>query len=571
MIAGRPTSDDRDRGSIIVMAAFAMMGLLSTMAIVIDLGYLRGDRGEARRAADAGATSGALALSNLSSSTTTCIDGLTYTFKNLGITADATTVQNACGGFSGPCTPGATRTATVTLEATTVTVMNPVVDGSALMYGTELGSGVNQAVTSTVDGADCDRVGVEVTRPQLKIFSGVISGASRSYKVHSVARYTVTRGPDIPTPALVALNRTTCGAIDAGTNGNIVLLANSAGPGVAFSDSNGPTCTSTNPILASKSSARMVAESFGNVIGELGWFAAPNTRGYNNGASTNQSVPAAYGTTNQNYVGQLIPLSERTTRQPVDDAFHCTNVSPLPPGCVTAADPINADQLAAASPTSYGYTTYAGPCDSVGGRSFTGKLWVKNCPTFTVKGGTLTVAAGSSVIFEGALSIEAGGNLYVNTAGGTDAGGYPLATDPARQTTLIVKSSAANAVNVQSTSVVIAMAQTMLYNFGGVTLQGSPVIRWTPPNDPSLYTKGLLYWSESTQPFGIQGGPTIAARGIVFHGNGPLTGGGGGTIDLRNVQMWVDTATTSGNTTLMLAADPNNSIGALRSLAKLIR
>jgi len=169
--------------------------------------------------------------------------------------------------------------------------------------------------------------------------------------------------------------------------------------------------------------------------------------------------------------------------------------------------------------------------------------------TFAVSGNTVT----------GALS------------GSTDANGYPVAAAPSLQTTLMVKSTAANAINVQSTSVVIAMAQTLVYNSGGVSLQGSPVIRWTPPADFTQYTKGLLYWSESDQPFSIQGGPLINARGIVFHGNGQLRGGGGGTIDLRNVQMWVDTANTSGNTTIILAADPDNSIGALRSAAGLIR
>jgi hypothetical protein len=81
----------------------------------------------------------------------------------------------------------------------------------------------------------------------------------------------------------------------------------------------------------------------------------------------------------------------------------------------------------------------------------------------------------------------------------------------------------------------------------------------------------LLYWSESPQPFNIQGGPTLDARGIVFQGNGQLTGGGGGTIDLTKVQLWVDSITLSGSTTVKLAPDPTFSIGTPGSSSVLIR
>ena len=71
-----------------------------------------------------------------------------------------------------------------------------------------------------------------------------------------------------------------------------------------------------------------------------------------------------------------------------------------------------------------------------------------------------------------------------------------------------------------------------------------------------------MYWSESDESFSIQGSPQLYAKGIVFQGNGQAIGGGGGTIDLTNVQMWVDTILASGTTTVRLKADPENSIAA---------
>ncbi len=150
-----------------------------------------------------------------------------------------------------------------------------------------------------------------------------------------------------------------------------------------------------------------------------------------------------------------------------------------------------------------------------------------------------------------------------------DAAGYPVASSSTRQTTLVVGSTAANAISLQSTSAFVDMAQTTVVSRGGVQLQGSPVINWTAPS--AGLTRGLLYWSESTQPFDIQGGPAINGRGVLFHGNGPLTGGGGGVIDLDNVQVWSDRVSLGGSTTLRLGSDPDNSIGVTSAGSALIR
>jgi hypothetical protein len=564
-----------DKGTILPIVAMSMLALLTMVAIVIDLGATRSLRRDARSASDAGATAGALAIGSPTSGSA-CTDALGYTLKDLGVQTSAS-ISDACTPLSAACSGTTARVATLKVDNdTTVRVTNPVPDTSPLMQGTSEGSGVAQAVNATADGAPCDRVGVEVTQSQPAFFRGAVGGGAATFTVHSVAKfYPSLRNAIIP-PALVALNQTTCKAIDAGNNGNIILVGNSVGPGIAYSDSDGSagSCSSSNPILASRSSGRLVAESLGSVVGQLGWYSAPTSLGYNGSASTNQTAPATFASTTQNYVGLLYARTQRTTRVPVDKRFHCTNVpTSVQPLCSTP-DPIAALQALSSSSASAapgGYTVYSGPCDTTAGAiTFpSGNVWV-NCPTFTVKGNSLSIPGGGTVIFNGSLSVEAGGNLLSNTSGALDSSGYPIATDPSHQTTLLINSTGGSAFNIASNSSSVLLAQTTVYNSGGLTLQASHSINWTPPPaGDALF--GLLYWSESTQQFSIQGSPQIFARGIMFHGNGQLVGSGGGTIDLTNVQMWVDTMATNGSTTVKLAADPSSAINVAGAGSALIR
>jgi hypothetical protein len=563
-----------DKGTILPIVAMSMLALLTMVAIVVDLGATRSLRRDARSATDAGATSGALALGSPTAGSA-CADALAYTFSGLGGTQPgAASISTACSGLSATCSGTTPRVASLTVSGTTVRVTNPVPDDSTLMQGTSEGSGVMQIVAAS-DGAPCERVGVEVTQSQPAFFRGAVGGGAATFTVHSVAKYYPSLRNAIIPPALVALDKTTCKAIDAGNNGNIILVGNSVGPGIAYSDSDGSagSCSSSNPILASKSSARLVAESLGSVVGQLGWYSAPASLGYNGSSSTNQTAPATFASTTENYVGLLYARTQRTTRAPVDKRFHCTNVPTSVQPLCTSSDPIAALQTLSSSSASAapsGYTVYSGPCDTTGGAiTFpSGNVWV-NCPTFTVKTNSLTIPGGGTVIFNGALSVEANGTLLSNTSGALDANGYPTATDPTRDTTVVINSTGSSAFNISSNSSAVLLAQTTVYNGGGFTLSSSQSIHWTPPAVNDL--TGLLYWSESSQQFSIQGGPQIKAKGIMFHGNGQLVGGGGGTIDLTNVQMWVDTISTNGSTTVKLAADPNSAINVAGAGSALIR
>ena len=569
---------ERDRGAVLPLAAICMTAIVMMLAIVIGLGATRSQRSEARSAADAGATAGALSVRDPTGAARQCTEAMDYTFLNLGGTRPSSSdITTACAGLTGTCSTAA-RTASITVDATTVTVTNPVLDTSPLMHGTSLGTGITQPADAIADGASCDRVGVEITRPQSDFFAGIFGSEFRTYTVHSVAMYS-PGGTGLRTPALAALNQTACNAIDAG-NGYIYLVSNATDAGLAITDSNGALCSSGNTILNGGSSGQLCAQSAGSLVGQLHWYQAANSIGYNTSTAVYSTTPATCGSTagSYRYVGSLASTPTRTTRMPVDNVYHCTNVPTSVLALCTTPDPISAVQtLSTSSSTSApaGYTTWSSPCttQSAAVTLPSGNVWV-NCPTFTVKGNALNIPGGGNVIFNGAVSVEAGGFLKANTDGSADSNGYPVPTNGALQTTLIINSTAAGAFNVQSTSSNVALAQTAVYNGGGVTISGSPIMRWTPPTapDPSAGgLKSLMYWSESTQPLALSGSPSIFAKGVAFHGNGKLSISGSGLIDLQKVQMWVDTIGISGNGGVKLSYDPDNSVSTSLAATALIR
>ena len=569
----------RDRGAVVPIVALCMTAIVMMLAIVIGLGASRSLRREARSAADAGATAGALSVRDPTGTAKQCTAAMAYTFLDVGGTQPSSSdITAACAGMTGTCST-ATRTATITVDATTVTVTNPVLDTSSLMNGTALGTGISQPADATADGASCDRVGVQVTRPQSAFFQGIFGSDPGTYTVHSVAKYS-PGGTGLRTPALAALNQTACNAIDAG-NGSIYLISNTTDAGLAISDSNGPSCSSGNPILNGGSSGQICAQSAGSLVGQLHWYQAANSIGYNTSSSVYSTTPATCGSaavSGYRYVASMSSTPTRTTRVPVDNVYHCTNVPTSVQLLCTTPDPISTLQTLSTSSASSpptGYTTWSSPCSTQSAAVTlpSGSVWV-NCPTFTVKGNALNIPGGSNVIFNGAVSVEAGGYLKANTSGSADSNGFPVPTNSALQTTLIINSTAAGAFNMQSTSSNVALAQTAVYSRGGVTISGSPVIRWTPPTAPDASAgglKSLMYWSESTQQFALSGSPSIFAKGVLFHGNGKLFISGGGLIDLQKVQMWVDTIGISGSGGVKLSYDPDNSVSTALAATALIR
>lgn len=564
-----------ERGAIMVLMAIGMVAMVLMVAIVVDLSSTRSLRSQARATADAAATAGVLDL-KISTSQEACQTALSYAFTNLGGAQPSNgdlTGKCSSVGMGATCVSGVPRTASVPLGDTVVQVTNPVPNGHPLLRATVVGGGSGQAADASpaaVDGGDCQRLGVEITRPQSLFFGGVATGRSGSFSVHSVARYQPTQVTSSILPAMVVLNPTACNAIETG-NGRISVEKTPTGPGVIYSDSDGSGCSAPGVILNAGSSGSLRAAALSPTIpGELAWFSASPNKGFIN---TTSRTKLENGTTADlyDYVGRLYARETRTKRASADARYHCkkVEVTPLTPLC-TGGDPIEeAHALALATTAPAGYAT-TNTCSSGSGFPAIVVNTFVNCDVFEVKGGPMVVNAGVTVIFKGRLKLAAGGTLAVNvpslTPPAVGTGALPVAAADV-QSRLIVGSTAIDAVDFGSG--LVYMAQTTLYSRGGFNMQASSRVLWTSPT--AGLSKSLLYWSESTQDFTFQGGPRFDAAGVVFHGSGGLKLGGNAEIDLTRVQLWVDKVTLSGGPVVKLKPDPNNSIKIAQAGSSLIR
>ena len=537
-------------GAFLVLWALLLVGLFTMVAIVIDLGALRADRRTDRAAADAAATAGALALQT--SSASACQAAIDYAEQNLRLDAGTlTAVGPSCSSLASCSFTGPSKSATYSGKGYTVTVTHPVAAGDPLLVGADaVGGDIPQTGTS-IDGGQCDRVGVQVSYTRETIFSKVANVKSNSTTVHSVAVFTLNPGKGRDTPALVALNRTKCKTISAGT-GKIIAENNGEKAAIMHADSDGSLC-STSPaeyVLSVKSGSQGDVQALPGTtteVGQLGYF-SPTAVGFRPGA------PARY-------VGTLKKLLERTTRDDVDAVYHCEASTA---GCAAGQTDFFKTVLkpygTGAQPSFQQFTgDCANPQDT-----FAAGNWYIDCPgVFSVgTGKSVSFGGGGTIIFTGGLAV--GGDLRINTTSHeSDAltgptRGVPIAST-AVDTLIVVRSSAADAIALQNNGTKLWMARTLVYNVaGGMTVQGGAELRWTPPEGGG--GKYLLYWTDATQAHVIIGTPVFRGDGVFVAGNAPLRLQGNAGLDATNVQMWLDSADVQGTGTLRLRPDPDRAI-----------
>ncbi|MCU1461440.1 MAG: hypothetical protein JWO37_1515 [Acidimicrobiales bacterium] len=557
----RRTKPDRDeRGSVLVISALAMVALVTVCALVIDTSVLRSDRRVDRGAADAAATAAALDLDGSSSATSNaCADAWNVALQNLRLNGSG--VTSPCGAAfpaGTACSVAAPVQAAGTVSGVTIRITIPVVDGAALMSATAIGGNVSQA-GNALDGTACQRVGVEIQRSRTSVFGRAAGSSGQSTTVHSVARYNTSPGNVTNIPALVALNKTACPSVDA-SSGIIHVYSNGAYPGIIDNDSvaSAASCSSSTTDNAGSSGSIITDTSLiSGKVGVLGYSAPTQTKAF-----------SASGT----YVGS--PTYEPPiTRTYVDTAYHCGNVSPLPTGCTTGLagnDAISAiqaryGQTAAGAPS--GFTTFPNPalgqsCNTIPALFVSGN-WYINCPTFTV-GSTVTFTSGD-IIFAGNIALGAHATLNINAANSSDT------TVVVQGTTGISTSSNTWLLNWYRTTVVMTntACQTTISSCGTMTIQNGGGV-WTAPLASA--TKGLIYWTETSQTTSFQGNPLLTWQGVFFAGSSVFDLQGNAVVDASNVQLWVDSATLHNSSArLYLKPDPATGRSTQRAGSSLIR
>lgn len=205
-----------EAGAFLVVWALLLLGLLTMVAIVIDLGALRGDRRTDRAAADAAAAAGASFLN--ASPNMACRAAWGYALVNLRL--DENSFSTPCGALT-TCSLPAPNVVGVAGDYR-IRIVHPVVDTDPILTGADaVGGHIPQPADGNADGAACERIGVEITFIRRALFSNVVG--SRQTTVHSVARLG-PGGPGDETAPLVLLERRDCRAMRTqGQNTRIVV------------------------------------------------------------------------------------------------------------------------------------------------------------------------------------------------------------------------------------------------------------------------------------------------------------------------------------------------------------
>ncbi len=467
---------DDERGVVLVISTLVMLTLLGIAAVVLDLAMVRDDQRVATTAADFAAASGANALDAASGGNPllACQEAWRYLQENLyDLPGDASfpcaskfTTSTVCDSTGSTPTPPTTVTA---VEGPyTITMETPVPDDDPLMADPS-----GEPVQPEHDGTSCQRFGVEIVKHQPYLFGPAVGIGGGSTTVHAVARYTVAQGHTFP--ALTALDPHACPAVSAG-GGFIEAYAavNAAGlvvsPGLIYADSDG----AGYPGSGQCNNAQVVLQVNGNngsdtcftgSVGSAGIMCAQSVPAGQPGIPAQPGVIGTYAFSVNpqyayrpgfNYFPTPTDLAQPITREPVDAIYHCTSPS-MPVGSTCPVDDI--DQLnglyanmTAASAASAGWNVVT-TC-SVSTALTIGPDTYVDCPDtsggFTVKGGTVQIAAGGPVVFAGSISFSSsGGNLWV-VVPGVPAGDASLSDYPASTPDTVVYLQGSGSITVTS-------------------------------------------------------------------------------------------------------------------------
>jgi hypothetical protein len=572
-----------ERGVTIVLLAVALVAVVFIVAVVVDLGYTRGGASFDQSSADLAALAGGPSLIS-KKYPDACKDIIGYVNTNApGISAiDAT---QFCTGFSTTtCSGGSVAqvTPSTTQGAYTVKMEFPVPD-SAIADAT-FGKGKE-------DGLPCERIRVSITSREPSFFGGI--GGKQEYSVTRTAtvRGGTTQNPLIP--ALWLLDPVGCGVLN--VQGGSKVYAGDVSdplhinPGVITLDSDGSTCSTTNPTL--------VSGGQGTEIRALPLTGEPRERGEItlralpfNATTCAGSVACDQSAIGTQILPQPIPAEERATRAPVDWTWNCKpnypdyfGIAIKGCGASTGRGPY-IDRLVSGIgttglPTGYQRWTSSHSCSPNGTITVTGNWWVDcNTPNgLSINNGTTVSFTGGNVVFNGGVKLNSGGVLNVNATNPTAT--LPSSCTPPNVAIPCLTSSSARAAFIyvragdwnlgggtfNAKSTVVYLSPTSFLKGSG----GSPPT-WSAPTEGPF--AGLSLWAEAPGAFTISGGAGVKLQGTFFTPfANELTLTGGGNWGQQNAQFISYRLKVSGGSNLTMAPDPTTAIVLPPAAATLIR
>ncbi len=559
-----------ERGTILLLSAFAILALVATAAVVVDLAVARNDRSESQIGADAAAAAAGIDL-GAADPVTACDTAIAYVNSNLGTSlsdAGCAALPNDCSGSTG------SAEAIATDGSLTVSVVYPVIDSHRFMDASAAGSPF-MAITAG-DGEPCERIAVGLQRERTHFFGAFVGAQGSSTTVHAVARASQNESNGRPIHLLL-LNENECGVIvenGGGSSGGLYVRSTTdettgeVFPGFIASDSSGSSgCTNNGVIDVNGSGATIQADGPPGCEGELVADTGLGCGTIEVYAATGDgcSPPACSSSGNVNPAPS--PLPRRITRAPVDHRYNCASSYDHDIASCGDTDTMEPwiDQLVdelggVAWPVGYQDYVAAGyPCRVKGGNSPTvvipeGNWWI-TCSDLNVKG-TL-IFSGGNIVLGGDLTVTSTGRLEVNASNtetydwswGQAFDAYessPSAAVLMLQSGLFSKAGGAE-VHLSNTTLYIGEDGDLQFTGGN----GEMV--WTAPEEGPF--EDLAFWSESAEHHKFAGSSMLEMTGVFFAPHAEVAFRGNGSLQAAKAQFIADKLELSGNGGLELVPD----------------
>jgi Flp pilus assembly protein TadG len=501
---------------VVVLVAAIMSALLVVVALVVDLGGARTARSKDQNTADAIALAGAAKLDPTGGDNQAgCSAAWAYMVSN---TAVAATPGPSCIGFAGSCVATTTRHVAITSGDFTVTFTNPVPDDDAVF---------SDQPVQAADASACQRFGVQITQT----WHNLIQSGSTTINVTAVARF--AHSPGSVAAPLILLDPHACQTLTVTGNSHVTTSTSTGQPGYVAIDSDGASCPAGNKVIVDATGNAQIT------AGAISMWALTT------GNTARAYDPADVGVGRAFYPAP-IASSAPVGRSSVDWAYNCSAASSCP-----GAGPPAIDQLVAAEGTGApaGFTRWSSlySCSPSSDVVVAKGNWYVDCPSGISTSATITFRGGN-IVTDGPISVGGNGSLRVNCDVALSSTACP--TNPATTSTLYIRSGGLS----KAGNVNLVLLETFVYLASGtVSLTGNGTLDWTSPDDSASAFNNLLFWNESSSTMTLTGNVDTTLEGIFFAPNAALSLTGNTSSTGLGAQMFVRTASLTGDSSLTLA------------------
>ncbi len=570
-------TEERERGSILVMSALMLTTLLAIAALVIDIGLLRINSRKLQSAVDLAAISGGQDLGK-ADPLAACLNVIGYLGANIA-DMPAINASSFCTQAGNDVTRTVCTSSTFQAQAAPSIIAGPYrvivhfpVPDAEIADARRAGAGLN-------DGTLCERLRVQVTGKQNTLFAPILN-----VKTLATGRSATVRGfvgADKNVPALWLLDPYGCTGLSV-AGGSQLRVGSADNPGIVVLDSDGSTCSSNQVSLSSAGAGTrldaipLTGASVGRIVLRA---LSPSATVCSPPACDPSDV--AGGRVNPQPTG----TGQRATRAPVDWRYNCKTAYPAYHGIAVAPCPGTTapyldnlvSAVGAANPDTSGFQRWStvNSCNPSGNIMAPGNWWIDCAAGLSVGNGTNLTFTGGNIVFDQGLKMT-GGSLTVNNANPAPSLSSACLA-PTAFTSCLAASSATSAFiyvkngNWSVTGGVVNVKKTFVYQASGyLKIAGGAPPTWTAPTEGPF--NGISYWSElPSSNFQINGGAGVTLGGVFFTPEAkPFSLAGGGNWGQQHAQFISYQLAVSGGSNANLVPDPSG-VAIPPRLAVLIR